>query len=180
VKLTDFGLSKLRASDLERMQTRCGTPAYAAPEIIKGEEYDGSVDIWSLGVILYLLLHCQYPYMGDGIDEIYAKIEAGEPEFPNTTKSPLSLDAKDLILRLLQFHPQNRLSMEQICEHPWMKNFEKSSAATPMDSIRLLDDFKVPLPLPIGNRRLVLPPFPYPGGHKVFHEYISKQFPGDL
>jgi len=124
LKLTDFGLSQLWCSNLELMHERCGTPAYVAPEVIRGEDYDMRVDIWSLGVIFYLLLHVQYPYMGDGIAEIYSKIEKGDPDFPNVMKTPLSLEAKDLILNLLQVDPQKRLTLDQVLQHPWMRRFQ--------------------------------------------------------
>jgi len=124
IKLTDFGLSKIRNHHFELMQTRCGTPTYVAPEVIGGEDYDIRVDNWSLGVILYVLLHCQYPFMGSGIGEIFEQIQNGEPEFPAITKNPLSQEAKDLILNLLQREPSKRLTLNKIPSHPWCKKYQ--------------------------------------------------------
>lgn len=129
VKLTDFGLSKLGLSDHEMMQTRCGTPMYVSPEILRGDKYDHRVDLWSLGVVLYILLHCSYPFMADSLNEIYAKIEEEELEFPeDAPRYSLCPEVKDLITSLLQCDPKSRISLEEISTHPWVRKFVLQSS----------------------------------------------------
>jgi len=119
LKLTDFGLARsVSLSDVEFMSTPCGTPSYVAPEIIKGQKYTQSVDIWALGVVLYLLLFCKYPFTGDSLGEIYSQIETGKVSFPPEIE--ISNEVRDLICNLLQEDTKGRLTLEDILKHPWM------------------------------------------------------------
>jgi len=122
LKLTDFGLSKmLTLHDHDLMKTRCGTPTYIAPEVIRAEEYSNAIDIWSLGVILYTLLYCNYPFTGDTLAEIFDNTLNGKVLFPENIQ--VSEEVKDLILKLLCNDPKERLNIDQISSHPWMKRF---------------------------------------------------------
>jgi len=117
VKLSDFGLSKiLDPSDEEFMKTRCGTPSYVAPEILLGEAYTPAVDLWSLGVILYLMVFAQYPFQATSIHQMYEKIIKRDLYFP----SNISLELRDLIEGLLTTEVKDRITLEGIANHPWM------------------------------------------------------------
>ena len=78
VKLSDFGLAKVLDNDLQKMSTVCGTPAYSAPEVIMGEKYGPSCDIWSLGVVLYVMLCGQPPFDNEDNEENLKNIKAGK------------------------------------------------------------------------------------------------------
>lgn len=119
LKVSDFGLSKiLRPSNVEFMKTRCGTPAYVAPEILLGENYTSSVDIWSLGVVLYVIVFGQYPFESPHLHEMYEKIISGQIDFPFR----ISRDLEDIIRGMLTVDPAERLSIVSIANHPWLKN----------------------------------------------------------
>eukprot|EP01119_Soliformovum_irregulare_P025064 TRINITY_DN9167_c0_g1_i1.p1 TRINITY_DN9167_c0_g1~~TRINITY_DN9167_c0_g1_i1.p1 ORF type:complete len:302 (-),score=46.68 TRINITY_DN9167_c0_g1_i1:105-947(-) len=123
LKITDFGLSKLTPSDMQMMETRCGTPNYAAPELVRAEMYDNRIDIWSLGIALYLLFYCRFPFVGESLEEVYTKIEEAKTlDFP--VKSDVSSEAKDLISKILKSDPSHRLTLSEIRQHPWMLKFK--------------------------------------------------------
>ncbi|KAF7843195.1 CBL-interacting serine/threonine-protein kinase 5-like [Senna tora] len=120
LKVSDFGLSALpeqRRSD-GMLVTPCGTPAYVAPEVLKKKGYDGSkADIWSCGVILYALLSGYLPFQGENVIRIYKKAFRAEYIFPDW----ISLEAKNLISKLLVVDPEKRYSMEDIMRDPWFQ-----------------------------------------------------------
>lgn len=104
--LTDFGLSKVAADDAGQCKTFLGTPEYMAPEILKGESYDYGVDWWSLGAVCYDLLTGSPPFPGNSYKMILNKIKKKKrPDFPFF----LSVDAQDIMTRLLRKEPKRRL-----------------------------------------------------------------------
>ncbi|OHT15045.1 CAMK family protein kinase [Tritrichomonas foetus] len=112
IKLIDFGFAHVNVNVLK---TQCASIPYAAPEIFKGEEYTESVDIWSLGVILYAMLTGELPF-GDGdIVSIASKVLGGPPKYPDT----LSESSRDLISKMLEIDQTKRLNIEQVEMHPW-------------------------------------------------------------
>jgi len=128
VKLADFGLSKLLSDDI-LMHTACGTPIYVAPEVLNGEGYDKEVDLWSVGVIMYILL-CGFPPFFDDTNDItnlFEQILAGVYDFPEPYWDDISPAAKDLIGHLLVVEPKNRLSASQALQHSWFQNFARSN-----------------------------------------------------
>mmetsp|Transcript_5700 Transcript_5700/g.4851 ORF Transcript_5700/g.4851 Transcript_5700/m.4851 type:complete len:179 (+) Transcript_5700:455-991(+) len=112
LKIADFGLSKVMNDDL--MKTAVGTPGYVAPEIIEKKPYDETVDCWSLGVILYVMLCGYLPFSEDSIERLNEKITKGDYDFPSKDWDQISDLAKDLIKKLLVVDPKKRLSSEQI------------------------------------------------------------------
>jgi len=122
VKITDFGLAKYRAGNSARdlMNTACGTPGYVAPEILKSEAYGKEVDLWSVGVILYILLCGFPPFFHEHTDALYNQIKRGEYEFPDPYWSEISFAAKDLVRKLLTVNPRRRLTAEGALRHPWI------------------------------------------------------------
>jgi len=122
VKIADFGLATKLSKANERKKTICGTPNYMAPEILRGgvTGHSYEVDIWSLGVILYTLLVGKPPFETSDISITYQKIMQNEYSFPEG--SSLSLEAEDLIRKLLHPEAQLRPSIEQILEHDFFQN----------------------------------------------------------
>jgi 5'-AMP-activated protein kinase catalytic alpha subunit len=115
LKIADFGLSNIYEKD-HMLKTACGSPCYAAPEMLMGNPYYGlKVDIWSCGVILYAMICGHLPFEEKNNDLLYKKIIAGKFSFP----SFVSEHAQDLIRKLLTVNPAKRLVIEAIIAHPW-------------------------------------------------------------
>eukprot|EP01091_Cochliopodium_minus_P015729 TRINITY_DN5687_c0_g1_i2.p1 TRINITY_DN5687_c0_g1~~TRINITY_DN5687_c0_g1_i2.p1 ORF type:complete len:344 (-),score=142.78 TRINITY_DN5687_c0_g1_i2:32-1063(-) len=123
IKLSDFGLSKVYGEE-QMMKTLCGTPQYLAPEVIEKargitEGYSFKVDIWSLGVILYILLVGYPPYPNGVMDLKGAKLE-----FENARWKKVSQDAKELIKKILRFNPTERPTTQEILDDVWLKDVQ--------------------------------------------------------
>ncbi|KAK4504022.1 hypothetical protein PRZ48_004937 [Zasmidium cellare] len=117
VKIADFGLSNIM-TDGNFLKTSCGSPNYAAPEVISGKLYAGpEVDVWSCGVILYVLLVGRLPFDDEYIPALFKKIAQGNYVVP----SYLSSGAVNLIRRMLQVNPVNRMTIQEIRNDPWFK-----------------------------------------------------------
>ncbi|RMZ53873.1 hypothetical protein APUTEX25_005619 [Auxenochlorella protothecoides] len=115
VKIADFGLSNVMR-DGHFLKTSCGSPNYAAPEVISGRLYAGpEVDVWSCGVILYALLCGSLPFDDENIPNLFKKIKGGIYTLP----SHLSPGARDLIPRMLLVEPLKRITIPEIRQHPW-------------------------------------------------------------
>lgn len=115
VKLVDFGLSNTYKQD-EKLRTACGSPCYAAPEMIAGKKYSGlQVDIWSAGVVLFSLLCGHPPFEDPNTGNLYKKILSGDYTLPNF----LSSSAKELLKGILNIDPKERLTIDEIKEHAW-------------------------------------------------------------
>lgn len=123
LKISDFGLSalpeQLRNDGL--LHTQCGTPAYVAPEVIRKKGYDGAkADIWSCGVILYVLLAGFLPFQDENVMKMYRKVFKAEYEYPPWFSS----DSRRLISKLLVADPERRISIQAIMRVPWfLKGF---------------------------------------------------------
>ena len=117
IKIVDFGLSSIYNKN-QLLKTACGSPCYAAPEMIKGNFYKGiNIDIWSSGIILYAMI-CGYLPFDDKNDELlYSKIMKGEFIIPNF----ISDSGKDLINKILCVDPDKRIRIKDIKNHPWFK-----------------------------------------------------------
>uniref|UniRef100_A0AAQ5ZY70 non-specific serine/threonine protein kinase n=1 Tax=Amphiprion ocellaris TaxID=80972 RepID=A0AAQ5ZY70_AMPOC len=100
------------------LKTWCGSPPYAAPELFEGKEYDGpKVDIWSLGVVLYVLVCGALPFDGSTLQNLRARVLSGKFRIPFF----MSTDCEYLIRHMLVLEPSRRLTMEQICKNKWMR-----------------------------------------------------------
>ena len=134
IKIIDFGLSNLYYSnnienydddlneeiDFDYLETPCGSPGYAPPEMVLGYSYDGlKTDIWSSGIILYAMLCGSFPFDDDSEQVLYSKIIKGIFEFPDDII--LSDDAKNLVKKILVVNPSFRATMEDIKDDPWFK-----------------------------------------------------------
>ncbi|KAJ0391489.1 hypothetical protein P43SY_010270 [Pythium insidiosum] len=121
IKIADFGFAKLVTAETN-MSTMCGTPGYYAPEIVRKQPYDNKCDIWSLGVITYILLCGFPPFYDENQVEEMRKILQGEFEFVVPYFDHVSPMAKDLIKRMLVVDSTKRLSAEQVLKHGWFKD----------------------------------------------------------
>ena len=122
IKLIDFGTAKIFEKGQEENRY-VGSSYYMAPEIIK-RKYDEKCDLWSIGVILYILLTGRPPFDGNDDDEIIENVKKGVYDKWAYPFPLLSEQAKDLINKLLQYDPKKRLSAEEALEHPWFKTAE--------------------------------------------------------
>ena len=122
LKIIDFGLCH-DFNERKLLKTKCGSPSYAAPEILKGYPYDGfKTDIWCCGIILYAMLCGYLPFDGDDNQEIFQSIVECEPEFPDFLED----DSINLLIWLLNPEPRERITIEEIKLHPFYlkgKNF---------------------------------------------------------
>jgi serine/threonine protein kinase len=114
IKLIDFGFGNTYHAD-SQLETYCGSPFYAAPEMIRGQPYCGpEVDVWSLGVIMYALLAGRLPFESPVISDLYQEIGRGEYPVPRH----FSQSAVKLIGRMLTVDPMKRATMQEILLHP--------------------------------------------------------------
>eukprot|EP00210_Caulerpa_lentillifera_P006174 g5899.t1 len=133
IKITDFGLAKLTQGG--QMSTIVGTPQYVAPEIIRGLPgltYSVAVDMWSAGVILFILLGGYPPFYSKSDAELFDQIRHGRWNFDDPVWKAVSKSAKDLISKLLVVDPEKRLSAEDTLNHSWMKDKMHAAAPLPM------------------------------------------------
>ncbi|KAK4807972.1 hypothetical protein QYF61_016203 [Mycteria americana] len=132
LKIGDFGLSKI-VDEQDTMKTVCGTPGYCAPEILHGCPYGPEVDMWSVGVITYILLCGFEPFFDPRGDQyMYSRILTCDYEFVSPWWDEVSLNAKDLVRKLIVLDPQKRLTVYQALEHPWVTG--KAAKFAHMDS----------------------------------------------
>ncbi|KAL7621546.1 serine/threonine-protein kinase gin4 [Parahypoxylon ruwenzoriense] len=121
IKMTDFGMSALHQSPNHMLKTACGSPHYAAPELISSRSYRGdSVDIWSLGVILYACLSNTLPFSDDHTHRLLMKVQKGVYRMPPF----ITTEAKDLISRMLQVEPEERISTRGIWQHLLLRKYD--------------------------------------------------------
>ena len=127
IKLCDFGWAK--ELTLENRSTFCGTVEYMAPEIVENENYDYSVDIWSLGILLYELLYGHSPFKAKNTKNIILNIKSHELTYDDKNKN-VSNSCKDLIKKLLNNNPQKRYKIKDILEHPFIKKHSERYLST--------------------------------------------------
>jgi len=121
VVIADFGLSKAFGEGGEALETSCGTPDYVAPEVITADgTYDNSVDMWSCGVITYVLLCGFSPFLSSNQTGLFEKIMKAEYDFPDPEWTHISEQAKDFIRKLLVKEPEKRFTAAQCNQHPWL------------------------------------------------------------
>jgi calcium-dependent protein kinase len=122
LKLIDFGLSR-HFKKSEKMTVPVGTPYYVAPEVLRGV-YDEECDLWSLGVITYMLLSGTPPFPGQGEGEILSRVKKGHYSLEISRFDGVSDHAKDFIRKLLVMDPKRRMTAKEAQEHVWMHDFD--------------------------------------------------------
>lgn len=121
IKLADFGMAALQPAG-KWLNTSCGSPHYAAPEVVNGLQYRGDkADIWSTGIILFAMLNGFLPFDGGSLGKTLHLVKKGDYYLPPT----LSVEASDLIQRILQKRPDKRISMDEIWTHPLIRKYER-------------------------------------------------------
>jgi serine/threonine protein kinase len=136
LKVCDFGLAK-RISDLSDSEPTLGTPAYIAPEILRGDKYGQEVDVWSMGVIIYFLIAGIPPfYVEDPADikKLFKKIKEGKYVFWEEYFSNVSKEAQDMIKCMLTVSQKDRWTIDQLMEHPWLKVADDDLSAKDLSS----------------------------------------------
>ncbi|KAL1816049.1 hypothetical protein ACET3Z_018623 [Daucus carota] len=134
LKVSDFGLSALPQQGVELLHTTCGTPNYIAPEVLSHRGYDGAAaDVWSCGVILYVLMAGYLPFNEIDLPTLYKKVSSADFSFPYW----FSAGAKSLLNKILDPNPETRIRIDGIKNHPW---FQKNYV-----SVKLAEDVETSL-----------------------------------
>ncbi|XP_042235571.1 serine/threonine-protein kinase 17A-like isoform X2 [Homarus americanus] len=129
VKLCDFGISRIILSDIEVREV-LGTPDYVAPEILQYEPISLATDMWSVGVLTYVLLTGHSPFGGDTKQETFLNISQGQVDFPKDLFCDVSEQAIDFITRLLLVNPSCRLTVDEALQHQWLNGLYSSHPLT--------------------------------------------------
>ncbi|RXN33682.1 serine threonine- kinase BRSK1-like isoform X1 [Labeo rohita] len=118
IRIADFGMASLQVGD-SLLETSCGSPHYACPEVIRGEKYDGRrADVWSCGVILFALLVGALPFDHDNLRQLLEKVKSGVFHMPHF----IPPDCQALLRGMIEVNPEKRLTLEDIQKHPWYQN----------------------------------------------------------
>ena len=138
VKIADFGLARFFADD-SQLRTICGSPLYVAPEILdigaNMETYTPAVDMWSIGVMLYILLSGNSPFENEDEQSLFQMIRLGEYSMDDHLWDHVSVEAKDCVQRLLTVNTSVRMTITQALEHPWVLGLTKSKDTTLSDTL---------------------------------------------
>jgi len=120
MKIIDFGLA---VQSEDPLMQQCGTPSYISPEIVNNRSYHAPVDIWALGVILYILLSGTWPFQGSVADKstLYKSIRRAHVPFPEENWRKVSLESQDLIKQMLEKKAKDRITAKEIKNHPWIQ-----------------------------------------------------------
>lgn len=144
IKLIDYGSCEVLTESKQTGTQKVGTPSYIAPEILNGEEYDYSCDMWSLGVIMYFLLSGQKPFQGISEEELYNAIKTAEPTFQENAWQSVSEEAKNLIKSLLIKKKKKRININQALNSNWIKKFINKSASTNLHDEKFCKETIIP------------------------------------
>lgn len=132
IKIADFGMASLQRTG-KLLETSCGSPHYASPEIIKGIKYDGAMsDVWSCGVILFALLTGSLPFDDKNVRKLLTKVKQGQYNIPPYVPE----GARDLINSMLNVDPAKRMTLQEVQEHPWfnLREYHPHEHIAPNDS----------------------------------------------
>eukprot|EP01104_Vermistella_antarctica_P017388 TRINITY_DN615_c0_g1_i3.p1 TRINITY_DN615_c0_g1~~TRINITY_DN615_c0_g1_i3.p1 ORF type:complete len:746 (+),score=197.02 TRINITY_DN615_c0_g1_i3:596-2833(+) len=134
IKIADFGMAALMR-DGTQLETSCGSPHYASPEVVLGTRYDGrAADVWSCGVILYALLTGKLPFDDDNIRKLLAKVKTGVYSMPQY----LHKDIRDIISRMLTVDPKERISLPNVKSHQWFSSKVLGGVHAPITPVNAL------------------------------------------
>jgi serine/threonine protein kinase len=120
IRVIDFGLSNMFSELSPTLQTACGSPAYAAPEMIQGQPYTQAADIWSSGIVLFAITAGYLPFDDDNVQRLLQKVVYTDPEYPPFFSPQLI----DLLDKMLCKEPDHRMTTEGVKNHPWFSQTE--------------------------------------------------------
>eukprot|EP00002_Diphylleia_rotans_P026211 TRINITY_DN5214_c0_g1_i3.p1 TRINITY_DN5214_c0_g1~~TRINITY_DN5214_c0_g1_i3.p1 ORF type:complete len:575 (-),score=118.31 TRINITY_DN5214_c0_g1_i3:77-1801(-) len=140
IKIADFGMASLNPKG-SLLQTSCGSPHYASPQVVQGIKYNGmQSDIWSCGVILYALVFGKLPFDDSNIKRLLAKVKSGVFHIPEDTEPFV----RDLITRMIVVDPDQRITIDEIKRHPWFtSNNNKLAIAPQLDKALIATSLKL-------------------------------------
>ena len=143
IKIADFGLANVTDSNSsnEVMRTACGTPGYVAPEVLYGTGYGPKVDVWSLGIILYILLCGFPPFYDEDNRALFETIKTGSYEYPSPWWDGISASAKDLIDHMLVVDPEARYSADDVLGHPFINAVDPNKDHSIVEALGELSRF---------------------------------------
>ncbi|KAM4845811.1 serine/threonine-protein kinase 33 isoform 2-T11 [Thomomys bottae] len=143
IKVTDFGLAvKKHGSRSDgMMQTTCGTPIYMAPEVINAHDYSQQCDIWSIGVIMYLLLCGEPPFLASSEEKLFELIRKGELHFKDPVWDSISDCAKSALRQLLKVDPAHRITAKELLDNQWLTG-NKVSSVRPTNVLEMMKEWK--------------------------------------
>ncbi|XP_061296862.1 serine/threonine-protein kinase 33 isoform X3 [Bos javanicus] len=142
IKVTDFGLAVKKHGRSEVMlQTTCGTPIYMAPEVINAHDYSQQCDIWSIGVIMYILLCGKAPFMASSEEKLFELIKKGELHFKNSIWNSISDCAKSVLKQLMKVDPAHRITAKELLDNQWLTGNTVSSAR-PTNVLEMMKEWK--------------------------------------
>jgi serine/threonine protein kinase len=130
IRLIDFGFAKSFSDTQNIFSSRCGSPAYIAPEVIASQPYTTAVDVWSLGVMLYAMVTGTLPFQGAEMDSIFAQIAFIQPLFPPS----LSANLAGLLAAMLEKDGRVRITLAQVKQHPWLEHTDAWAGITDVDA----------------------------------------------
>ncbi|CAG0896370.1 unnamed protein product [Cyprideis torosa] len=140
IKIADFGMASLQPSG-SMLETSCGSPHYACPEVIRGEKYDGRrADVWSCGVILYALLVGALPFDDDNLRNLLEKVKRGVFHIPHFVPA----DCQNLLRGMIEVSPERRFTLQEIIHHPWMTAGSKGDIEQEADMMKVVPTHVLP------------------------------------
>ncbi|KAM6462783.1 serine/threonine-protein kinase 33 isoform 3-T4 [Liasis olivaceus] len=158
IKVTDFGLAVQKMGGSESMfQSTCGTPIYMAPEVISAHDYSQQCDVWSIGVIMYMLLSGEPPFMASSEEKLFEVIKKGDLHFKHSVWQSVNKAAKNVLQLLLKVDPAHRITANELLDCQWitgetdivqrpfnvlelMKKWNSSSSSTQSAEVGDLED----------------------------------------
>ncbi|XP_040844909.1 serine/threonine-protein kinase 33 isoform X1 [Ochotona curzoniae] len=142
IKVTDFGLAvKKQGRSEAMMQTTCGTPIYMAPEVINAHDYSQQCDIWSIGVIMYMLLCGDPPFMASSEEKLFELIRKGELRFEDPVWDSVSENAKSVLRQLTKVDPAHRITAKELLDSQWLTGNTLASGR-PYNVLEMMKEWK--------------------------------------
>lgn len=140
IKVADFGMASLQVEG-SMLETSCGSPHYACPEVIRGEKYDGrKADVWSCGVILYALLVGALPFDDDNLRNLLEKVKRGVFHIPHFVPA----DVQSLLRAMIEVDPGKRYSLADVFKHPWVSGTTKADPELELPMAQVVQTHIIP------------------------------------
>ncbi|GMT35678.1 hypothetical protein PFISCL1PPCAC_26975, partial [Pristionchus fissidentatus] len=140
IKVADFGMASLQVEG-SMLETSCGSPHYACPEVIRGEKYDGrKADVWSCGVILYALLVGALPFDDDNLRNLLEKVKKGVFHIPHFVPA----DVQSLLRAMIEVDPNKRYSLSEVFRHPWVKGSSRDEPELELPMAQVVQTHVIP------------------------------------